>query len=135
MKKEKLEARVEELRVCLKSLYAAIERRWPSGDEIELTLLMKPRLVEANPRVEEVRNQVAIMRGPVVYCLESIDLPDDVKIAEVHIPRDIQLTQRHDRKLLGGITVLEGEACPLHRLSNYGVEKETLRLRGVISSS
>jgi len=91
--------------------YAAIEREWSSGDTIELMLPMEVRLLKAHPKVEEARNQVAIMRGPVVYCLESVDLPDGVGVAEVHIPRDVGLTPRYDQGLLGGVTVLEGEAC------------------------
>ena len=34
---------------------------------------MPVALIEANPLVEENRNQVAVKRGPVVYCLESVD--------------------------------------------------------------
>ena len=60
--------------------------------------------------VEEARNQVAIMRGPVVYCLESVDLPDGVSVDEIYIPGNIQLTPRYDKDLLGGVTVLEGKA-------------------------
>ncbi len=52
--------------------YAEIRRQWNSGDEIELTLPMEPQLVEAHPLVEETRNQIAVKRGPLVYCLESI---------------------------------------------------------------
>ena len=71
---------------------------------------MEPRLVEGNPKIEEVRNQVAVMRGPLVYCLESPDLPDGVAVSEIRIPRDIVFAARHEPDLLGGITVLEGEA-------------------------
>lgn len=88
--------------------YAEIRRSWAAGDTIELNLPMEPRLVEAHPKAEEVRNQVAIMRGPVVYCLESNDLPAGAKPIEVGIPISIRLTTRHDPKLLGGVTVIEG---------------------------
>jgi DUF1680 family protein len=71
---------------------------------------MEVRLVKAHPLVEGARNSVAVMRGPVVYCLEAIDLHAGVRLDEVHLPRDIDLTPRHDATLLGGITVLEGEA-------------------------
>jgi len=43
--------------------YAAISRDWAVGDVIELDLPMEVRLIEANPRVEETRNHVAVMRG------------------------------------------------------------------------
>ena len=90
--------------------YAAVGRKWLAGDQIEILLPMEARLVKAHPRVEEARNQIAVMRGPVVYCLESVDLPAGVALAEIHIPRDIRLIPRHDQDLLGGVTVLEGEA-------------------------
>ncbi len=71
---------------------------------------MRPRLVIAHPLVEECRNQVAVLYGPVVYCLEAHDLPADVPLNEVHIPRNIKLTARFEPNLLGGVVVLEGDA-------------------------
>jgi DUF1680 family protein len=53
--------------------YAELNRSWKSGDKVEINLPMPVKLIEANPLVEETRNQVAVKRGPVVYCLESID--------------------------------------------------------------
>ncbi|WP_235908358.1 aceric acid hydrolase [Roseiconus nitratireducens] len=90
--------------------YAEIRRKWNRGDEIELTLPMEAQLVEAHPLVEETRNQIAVKRGPLVYCLESSDLPHDVNIQDVAIPYDASFTPRFDKSLLGGVTVLEGKA-------------------------
>jgi DUF1680 family protein len=61
-------------------------------------------------RVEELRGQIAVMRGPLVYCLESPDLPEGVEVSEVRLPRSTKLTARHDPGLLGGVTVVEGDA-------------------------
>ena len=88
-----------------------IKRAWLPGEFVDLDLPMPPRLMEANPLVEEDLNQVAVQRGPVVYCLESPDLPAGVKISDVVIPADLKLTTRLDRSLLDGIVVLEGKAC------------------------
>lgn len=44
-----------------------------NGDEVTLHLDMSVKFVEANPRVAENAGRVAVMRGPVVYCLESVD--------------------------------------------------------------
>ena len=44
---------------------------------------MRTRWLEANPLVEETRNQVAIKRGPIVYCLESADLPAATRLENV----------------------------------------------------
>ncbi len=90
--------------------YFEIRRVWHPGDFVDLNLPMPVRLMTANPLVEEDLNQVAIQRGPVVYCLESPDLPADVRLSDVLIPPDIQLTARYDRRLLDGVVVLEGRA-------------------------
>ena len=68
---------------------------------------MPPRLIEANPQVEETRNQLAVQRGPIVYCLESPDLPAGVRVHEVALPGDTELRVVHGPKLLGGVTMIE----------------------------
>jgi DUF1680 family protein len=93
--------------------YTAVERRWAAGDVIELSLPMRTQLIEANPMVEQTRNQIAVQRGPLVYCLESLDLPNGLKITDVMIPADIKLVPRRKSYLLDGVTVLEGEAVVL----------------------
>ena len=90
--------------------YFEIRRAWAPGDVVDLDLPMPVRLMEANPLVEETLNQLAVQRGPVVYCLESTDLPAGVRVSEVRIPADLQLAARYDGRLLGGIVVLEGQA-------------------------
>jgi DUF1680 family protein len=90
--------------------YFEIRKAWKPGDFVDLDLPMPMRVMEANPLVEDDLNQVAVQRGPVVYCLESPDLPAGVKISDVRIPTDMHLTARYDRRLLNGIVVLEGRA-------------------------
>ena len=74
-------------------------RKWKKGDVIELDLPMPVRLVEANPLVEEAKNQVAVMRGPVVYCLESQDIgtiptaSGKPRINDVAIPADAKFRE------------------------------------------
>jgi DUF1680 family protein len=87
--------------------YAELRRRWQPGDVVELQLAMRARLIEANPLVEEVRNQVAIQRGPIVYCLESTDLPNGVRVQDVGIAADVKLAARFDSELLGGVTAID----------------------------
>jgi DUF1680 family protein len=68
--------------------YLALARSWKAGDTVELELPMRPRLIEANPLVESTAHQAAVMRGPIVYCLESWDLPQGAAIHEIRLPRD-----------------------------------------------
>lgn len=46
------------------------------GDTIEVDFPMKPYLVEADPRVSYDCGRAAVQRGPLVYCLESVDNGD-----------------------------------------------------------
>lgn len=71
--------------------YARIKRVWKAGDIISLELDMPAVLVESNPLVEETRNQVAVKRGPLVYCLESADLPNKDRLQSILLPASINL--------------------------------------------
>lgn len=53
-----------------------IERPWTADDQVVLELSMTPRFTAADHRVDSARGAVAIERGPLVYCLESVDHPD-----------------------------------------------------------
>ncbi|MBN1868460.1 glycoside hydrolase family 127 protein [Candidatus Sumerlaeota bacterium] len=92
--------------------YCVLKRRWAAGDAVELDLPMPVRFLEANPLVEETLNQVAVQRGPIVYCLESADLPEGVGVLEVRVSPDTVFTPRMDSELLAGerVVVLEGKA-------------------------
>ena len=90
--------------------YHELRRVWKSGDTIDLDLQMDTELIEANPLSEETFGQVAVKRGPIVYCLESVDLPRGVKPLDISLSSDIKLRARFDRRLLGGIVLLEGTA-------------------------
>lgn len=70
--------------------YAEVKRTWKAGDRVEIAIAFKPTLWEANPLVEETVDQVAVRYGPLVYCLESNDVPAGVKLA------DIALSLRND---------------------------------------
>jgi len=90
--------------------YSEIRRGWKAGDVVELQLPMPVVPIESHPLVEETRNQLAVMRGPLVYCLEDKDLPPGVALENVRIDRDAKWTARHENNLLHGVTVLETQA-------------------------
>ena len=66
--------------------YACVRRAWREGDELELTLDMRVRLIRANPAVHEDCGRVAVNRGPLVYCAEEQDNGDCLK--DIAIWRD-----------------------------------------------
>lgn len=89
--------------------FAIVNRQWEKGDVIVLEMPLDTKLMEGNPLIEEVRNQVAIKRGPVVYCIETSDLPEDVGILEVYLPATSELKAEFKPDLLGGITTVSAD--------------------------
>lgn len=89
--------------------FATITRSWKAGDRIDLEMPMEVTFVEAHDRIEEARNQVAIKRGPIVYCLESADLPEGVDVMDAYLSSSSNLVARFDPEFLGGVTVISGD--------------------------
>jgi len=90
--------------------YAEISRQWKAGDQITLNMPMPVTLMEANPLVEETRNQVAVKRGPMVYCLESADLPKGEKVADIALSSKTNLKPRPIKIANSNIMSLTGSA-------------------------
>ncbi|QKJ20645.1 glycoside hydrolase family 127 protein [Microbacterium hominis] len=89
--------------------YVAIEREWAVGDVVELTLPMPIRVLRAHRLAEEVTNQVAIQRGPVVYALESADLPAGVTLEQVAFRRGTELATIEAEVAGHRVIALEGD--------------------------
>jgi len=52
-------------------------------NDVELSFDMTPYAVEASPHVHADAGRIAIMRGPVVYCVEAVDNGEDLR--DLHI--------------------------------------------------
>jgi DUF1680 family protein len=91
--------------------YATLHREWKRGDRVELTLAMPIQQIHAHPNVEADRGRVAIMRGPVVYCAESIDNPDGLR--NLVLSENTRWTQKKDDSQLGSIVRIEGKVRAL----------------------
>ncbi|MGQ1910852.1 glycoside hydrolase family 127 protein [Marinifilum sp. RC60d5] len=89
--------------------YALVDRKWKKGDVISLDMPMEAKLMEGNPLIEEVRNQVAVKRGPVVYCAESTDLPKETGILDVFLPYKSKLKAEYKPNFLGGVSTISAD--------------------------
>ncbi|WP_167956465.1 glycoside hydrolase family 127 protein [Anaerosporobacter faecicola] len=63
----------KEIDYVVKDGYLYLTKEWSASEKIVLDFKMKPRFVYANPKVREDVGKVAVMRGPIVYCLEEVD--------------------------------------------------------------
>jgi hypothetical protein len=98
--------------VANRGAYAKLNRIWKPGDIVQLNLPTPVRLMESHPNVAGNRNRVAVMRGPLVYCVE-LPLGDggqEIWRDGVYFPENIKITPQREADLLGGIVVLKGNA-------------------------
>jgi DUF1680 family protein len=67
-------------------------RTWQAGDALTLELDLPIRATEPNRHVDAVRGCVAIERGPLVYCVETVDLPDGLVLEDVELDPSAPMT-------------------------------------------
>ena len=87
----------------LKQGYLYLKEHLHQGDLLKLTLELKPMLVEADPRISADYGKQAVLRGPIVYCVEEVD--NGANLQCLHLGAD--LVGHYEDKLLGGVYVLE----------------------------
>jgi len=87
-------------------VYATVERAWRPGDTVVLRLSMAPRFMAPNPRIDAIRGSVAVMRGPLVYCLESVDQPD-VDLLDVTVDPGSAMATTWEPDLLDGVMTVK----------------------------
>jgi uncharacterized protein len=89
--------------------YAEIRRDWQAGDRIHLHLPMPVRRVEAHPYSVDTTGRVALMRGPLLYCVEQTDNPG-FDLRDLVLPDGADLAAEFEPGLLNGVVVLRGQA-------------------------
>ena len=89
--------------------YVSLRRVWQVGDVVRLELPLPIRRIVSHPRVANNAGRVALMRGPLVYCVEAADNPiGDVR--DIVLPDDATIVAAQRPELLGGIVVLTASA-------------------------
>jgi len=86
--------------------YVHLRRRWKSGDVVELDLPMPVQRVYAHEKVRENQGKVALMRGPLVYCLEAHDQPE-FDLFSLTLPRSAVLRATRKPEFLGGVPTID----------------------------
>lgn len=89
--------------------YAEIRRGWEPGDVVRLNLPMPVRRVESHPYVAENAGRIALMRGPILYCLEQADT-GDVDPRHIVLLASAEIDADFSPELLGGVVALAAKA-------------------------
>ena len=114
------------------SEWLSIERGWQEGDVVELVFDLPVRLLHADPHAKDHKNKTALARGPVVYCLESIDQPE-VDIFKVTLD-PASITLEENNQFLGNLPLIKARSTesrpltfiPYHAWGNRGPSQMTV---------
>ncbi|MFW9999062.1 MAG: glycoside hydrolase family 127 protein [Candidatus Hodarchaeota archaeon] len=135
--KTKLKVNNEIMEFEIKNGFARIQRTWKDNDTIELNLPMPIRRVISDPKLKENNNRVAIERGPIVYCIESIDNEGE-SIFNIKLNDNDSLQEKYQSSLLKGIVTITNYvkrknknlekifAIPYYAWANRGKSKMTV---------
>jgi len=110
--------------------YAAISRRWRSGDRVEVEFPMPVRKVIADERVKEVKDKIAFQRGPVIYCAEWPD-NNTGNVLDLIVNKDATFTADFESSFLEGTEVIKTSGVQAERTLDGKIEtlqEEPLKL-------
>ncbi|HSO88906.1 MAG TPA: glycoside hydrolase family 127 protein [Draconibacterium sp.] len=94
--------------------YAVISKKWKKGDEIQLNLPMETRRVKADERIKDDAGKVAMMRGPMVYCVEWPDF-ETKRVLNLVLPNESELQTTFKPDFLGGVSIVEAKGKNLKK--------------------
>ncbi|TRY17004.1 glycoside hydrolase family 127 protein [Tessaracoccus rhinocerotis] len=80
-----------------------------AGDEVQLVLPLQPRLVRPDARIDAIRGTVAVERGPLVLCAESVDLPEGMTVNELVVDPSGELRAHGAGAVLPGARIAVAE--------------------------
>lgn len=107
--------------------YAKIERIWNEETVINFEFDMKAQLIRANPKVRADIGRVAIVKGPIVYCLEQIDNGDN--LAAIGINGRTELQEVYDENQLGGVLAIKAKAT---KINDNGWEDKLYAIKPIL---
>jgi len=96
--------------------YVRIHRTWQRGDVVELEMPMPVRQMRSNPLVQANAGRVAIIRGPLVYCLETADNQDSIRL--LRIPSEARFSEEYRDDLLGGVVRVRTNGVAINEQGN-----------------
>ena len=99
--------------------YLILNRDWKDGDTLELDIPMAVHTLYAHPNIKQDVNRVALVRGPLVYCLEEVD--NKIPLNRIFVDPNTEFKSEFREDLLGGITVITGKARA-KRIDDWGIQ-------------
>ena len=112
--------------------WVSVERQWAPGDQIKLNFDMPVRTYHPHPKIKSLQGKTALTRGPLVYCLESVDQPGINLFSIVLDPE--KFVVENAPELLGGVQLIQSQSkhgeplvfIPYHLWGNRGPSQMTV---------
>lgn len=100
--------------------FLSVRREWSAGDTLTIELPVRPRREHAPDTVTANAGKVALMSGPIVYCIEGTEHNGTVE--DVTLPADAELTAIHDDAFLGrgGMLIRAGDNLTAIPYASWG---------------
>lgn len=71
--------------------YAVFELK--DGDAVSIDLPMETHIIEANPNVQVNAGRYAVMRGPIVYCMEGVDNGENLRDVALYESNEVKVVK------------------------------------------
>lgn len=111
--------------------FAIFARKWSASDILEIELPMQPQRIVANSKVEADNGRFAIKYGPLIYCLEGRDQPDD-RILNLYVPDTATIRPVFDRNLFSGVQTLHFTGFIVNKkTSPQTADLQAIRLKAI----
>lgn len=75
--------------------YVEISREWTSGDTVDLEFPVEIQRITSHPKLASNAGQIALQRGPFIYCIEDADFESGV--LDVSLPRDAKIAAKMEK--------------------------------------
>lgn len=98
----------EEITTEIRDGYLYLLRKWKAGDKVAISFPMHIRRMYGTTRILDMVGKTALMRGPVVYCIEGVD--NGEQIQALRLPRASEiLEERGTGDVLENVIVLKAK--------------------------
>lgn len=87
--------------------YLTVDRTWKAGDVLEVRFDLSVRRIYTSDAVKANRGRVALMRGPLLYCLEGVD-NNGCDVRNIVLPADAPISAAPGKVATEKTVVLKG---------------------------